>query len=66
MMMADVSLVAANFLPEYIITLDTSLTMTDNTCRAIQSFIFIGRLGSSLILTLLTLERVLVNLMPGR
>ena len=66
MFFCDVIWVTGNYLPDYAVSVNEDIQFNDAICMYIQSFRFIGRLGTSFIIIALVLERVLMLAKPAK
>ncbi|XP_067951199.1 uncharacterized protein [Watersipora subatra] len=66
MFFCDVIWVTGNYLPDYAVSVNKNLHFNDGICMYIQAFRFVGRIGTSLIIIALVLERVLMLAKPVR
>jgi len=66
MFIGDLIWVTGESFPDYATSVNKNLHLNDGTCMYIQSFRFIGRIGTSFVIIALVLERVLLLANPAR
>lgn len=66
MMILDLLWVSGSYVLPLVAALSPDTLITDDTCRLPQAIEFIGKTGSSLVVLMLSIERVLTLAIPQR